>query len=411
MEGDSSKTLFMSTFPPRHCGIATFTRDLTDSIDKNSSIKTKVIAINEPEADYDYSEKVMHRLKIYDYEDHISIAEKINTDSSVNLVCLQHEFGIYGGEQSCHPIPFLEKLKKPSIITFHSVFPNPTDEVYSLVRSIAKRVNKIIVMTDTAVKLLREDYKIDTPIEIIPHGIPEVKFESQNYMKLKFGLADRAIISSFGMVGPGKGYEHVIESLPEVVKKFPNALYIIVGATHPGVVEEEGETYRDSLVKKIKKLGLENNVAFHNAYLPLPKIIEYIKASDIFISSNQNPEQITSGTLAYAMGCGRAIISTPYPHAQDVVKGDNGLLVDYDNSEKYTRAIISLLSNQDKLRFIERNNYQKTRSWTWSNVGKAYGKLIQEITSASSSHFSQQPQNQFHTYLKAPRTFQNAESF
>jgi len=365
----------MGTFPPRHCGIATFTKDLSEAVESNTEFNTKILAINDQGSEYDYSSKVIGQAKVLDYEDYLDAAEKINGNPSVKSVVIQHEFGIFGGEQSCHPVPFLDKLTKPALVTFHSVFPTPQEEVRQLVRSIAKRVKRIIVMTETAVKLLRKDYGITTPISIIPHGIPEVNFENQFQHKQKIGLIDRQILTSFGMVGPGKGYEYAIESLPRVVEKFPNVLYLLVGATHPGVIEEEGESYRESLIKKIKDLNLENNVAFHNDYVPLEKIIEYLKASDIYLSTSQNPEQITSGTLVYAMGCGRAIISTPFPHAKDIVKEENGLIVDYDKPEEYAEAIISLLSNPEKLKSMEKANYALTREMTWKNVGKSYGQV------------------------------------
>jgi glycosyltransferase involved in cell wall biosynthesis len=370
--------LFVGTFPPRKCGIATFTKDLTEAIDSAGTI-TKIFAINESETSPIYSEKVVHKTSVYDYETYLKIAEEINNNKSIKLVCIQHEFGIFGGEKSCHPIPFLEKLNKPVIINFHSVFPNPQEEVKSLVRSIAQRVKMAVVMTKTAVKLLKEDYGINTPISIIPHGIPEVGFESQKFSKLKLGISNRKVLSSFGMVGPGKGYEHIIESLPKVVKIFPDVLYLLIGASHPKVIEEEGETYRESLIKKISKLGLEKNVAFHNEYATLSQIIEYLKATDIYISSSQNPEQITSGTLVYAMGCGRAVISTPFPHALDILNEDNGIIVDFGVTKKYADAIIELLSNREKTKRFERNNYELTRPMIWSNVGKTYSQLIESL--------------------------------
>ncbi|MBU1988660.1 MAG: hypothetical protein KKD94_04230, partial [Nanoarchaeota archaeon] len=254
--------LFMSSYPPRQCGIATFTRDLTNAIDTSQKFQTKILALNDPSNTYEYSDKVLYKLKAYDYDQYIKIANHINSNESVKAVCIQHEFGLFCGEQSCHPLPFLDHLKKPAIITFHSVFPTPHDEIKKLVIAISKRVKNIVVMTDKAVEILRQEYQVETPISIIHHGIPEVNFESQFSYKNKLNLSDKLVLSSFGMVGPGKGYEYVIDSLPEVVRRFPNALYLIVGATHPGVMEEEGETYRDSLIKKIKNLGLENNVAF-----------------------------------------------------------------------------------------------------------------------------------------------------
>ncbi|MBU0760336.1 MAG: glycosyltransferase family 4 protein [Nanoarchaeota archaeon] len=380
MNGDNlSIALFMSSYPPRKCGIATFTRDLTEAVDFSSKFQTKILAIDDPSNHYEYPSKVLYHLKDYDYDQYIKIANHINDNASIKVVCIQHEFGIFCGEQSCHPLPFLDNLKKPAVITFHSVFPTPQDEIKKLVRAISKRVKNIVVMTNKAVEILRKDYEIETPISVIPHGIPEVNLESQFSYKRRINLSDKLILSSFGMVSPGKGYEYVIDSLPEVVKKFPNVLYLIVGATHPGVIEEEGESYRDFLIKKIKNLELEKNVAFHNEYVSTEKIIQYLKATDIYMSTSQNPEQITSGTLSYAMGCGRAVVSTPFPHAADIIKENNGLIVDYDKPEEFARAILCLLSNTEKRKAFELNNYNLTRQMTWKNVGKEYGNLMNSL--------------------------------
>jgi glycosyltransferase involved in cell wall biosynthesis len=404
--------LFFSTFPPRKCGIGTFTKDLVESIDEGleNKFKTKILAVNEPECDYDYDEKVWDSIGAYDYEKYISLAEKINSNAEIKIVSIQHEFGIFGGEQSCHPVPFLDKLKKPSLITFHSVFPNPQEEVKQLVNSISKRVSKIIVMTDTGVRLLRQDYGVNTPIEVIPHGIPNVSFETQNFYKQLLNLEGKIVLTSFGMVGPGKGYEQVIESLPQVVKRFPNLIYLIIGATHPGVIEEEGENYRISLIRRINELGLGENVKFYDKYATLQEIIEFLKATDIYMSTSQNPEQITSGTLVYAMGCGRSVISTPFPHAKDIVKEDNGILVDYESVELFEKAIFNLVQDQQKRKAMERNNYDLTRKMIWKNVARDYTKLFSDLTQ-SSSQPSELHLHQSHTFSKAPETSQNEEFF
>ncbi|MFH1290401.1 MAG: glycosyltransferase family 4 protein [Nanoarchaeota archaeon] len=382
MDNNITTALFMSTYPPRECGIATFTRDLTNAIDEQhkGKVETRILALNDNGSEYEYSNKVKYQVRASDYDDWLTIAAKINKDDSIKAISIQHEFGIFGGENSCHPLPFLDKINKPVVVTFHSVFPTPQEEVLYQIRALAKRVQGFVVMTNKAVELLRKDYGIKIPIHVIPHGIPEVNFENQSLYKQKFNLADRMVLSSFGLVGPGKGYEHVIDSMPKVVKRFPDVLYLIVGATHPGVLEEEGETYRESLIKRAKKLGIADHVGFVNRYVSLQDLISYLKATDLYVSSGQNPEQITSGTLAYAMGCGRAIVSTPFPHAVDIVKGGNGLIVDdFEDPEGYSKAINELLSNPGRMKEIEENNYDYTRQMLWRNVAAEYGKVFEDL--------------------------------
>jgi polysaccharide biosynthesis protein PslF len=372
--------LFISTYPPKECGIATFTRDLTSAIDNQHGwMGTKILALNEGGEEHDYSDKVKYQVGSYDYDDWLRVADKINGDDSIGAISIQHEFGIFGGEKSCHPLPFLDRVKKPVVVTFHSVFPEPEHEVKAMINSMARRVDGFVVMTQKAVEIFDKYYDVEVPVHVIPHGIPDVEFEEQDDYKGKVDVADRKVISSFGLVGPGKGYEYVIESLPKIVEKFPELLYLIVGETHPGVKEKQGEAYRNKLKRKVKELGIEGNVGFVNRYLESDEVVKYLKATDLYVASNQNPEQITSGTLVYAMGCGRAVVSTPFPHAVDVLKENNGMIVDFDDARKFSDAITKLLSDPVRLKEIEKNNYEYTRHMTWGNVAKAYGDVFSKL--------------------------------
>jgi len=246
MEKEDSKQsiLFLGTFPPRECGIATFTSDLTNSIDKRISHQAtyKIAAMNSNGVNiYNYSDKVIHEISDTDINDYIETAKKINSSHDIKLVCIQHEFGIFGGEWGDYILPFLELLEKPVIVTFHSILPKPNEKLRKVVRSISEKVKGIVVMTEKGVRILREVYSIETPIYLIPHGIPTTNFESQEREKTKLGLEGKIVLSSFGMVSPGKGYETVIEALPEAIKRFPNLLYLIIGETHPVIRKEEGE--------------------------------------------------------------------------------------------------------------------------------------------------------------------------
>jgi len=367
--------LYMSTFPPRECGIATFTKDLTSRIDKKFSpaIKSKILALNNtPTNIYNYPEDVMYEISDTDISEYIEIAKKINKNHAIKLVNIQHEFGIFGGEYGCYLIAFLEALEKPVIITFHTVLPKPNDKLKKVVSSLAEKSECVIVMTKKAIDILKRDYGIKTDIKLIPHGIPTITFESSLKQKSKLGYKNNVILSSFGMMNPGKGYEYVIEALPKVVEKFPNLLYIIVGETHPVVRKKEGERYRNFLEKKVKKLGLQKNVKFYNKYVKLSEIIKYLQATDIYICSNLNRNQITSGTLVYALGAGRAVISTPFLHAKDIITPELGILTNFGDTDSVADAILKILSNPTLKDRMEKSAYSYTRHMTWQNVALSY---------------------------------------
>jgi len=382
---DDSTILFVGPYPPRECGIGTFTKDISDYINKSFSpiIRTKILALNKNGSNiYNYPKNVIFQISDNEVEDYIEAAKKINRSENIKLVCIQHEFGLFGGEYGDYLLAFLEMLEKPVIITFHSLISNPNERLRKVVKAISERVKGIVVMTKKGVEILKKDYGICSPhiqIKLIPHGIPNVLFENQKKEKKNIGFKDRIIISSFGLMNKGKGYEYVIDALPNLIKKHPNLLYLIVGETHPVVRKVEGEEYRNFLEKKVKELGLQKHVKFYNKYLKLDEIIRYLKASDIYISSNLDPDQITSGTLVYAMGCGRVVVSTPFLHAKDILQEGLGKLVDFKNPGSYVEAINEILDNQEKKILMERNAYNYTRHMTWQNVSLAYGKFFREI--------------------------------
>ena len=388
--------LFMGTFPPRECGIATFTRDLTDAIDKRFSpiIETKILAINDNENIYNYPQRVMFQINDNDMADYIEKAKKINSHPGIKFVSIQHEFGLFGGEFGDNLLAFLELLRKPTAITFHSILPNPDERMMKVVREIAERVQRIIVMTKTGVKLLQNKYNVKTPISIIPHGIPRVSFEPQLKEKTILGYQDKIILSSYGLMSPNKGYEYVIDALQEIVKQFPNLIYLIIGETHPRVREEEGEAYRTWLKCRAKKRGLQKHVKFYNKYITQEEIIQYLKATNIYISSSLTRGQITSGTLVNAMGVGRAVIATRFLHAKDIINKKRGRLVKFRKPEEFSNTITELLSDKAKLKEIERNAYQYTRHMTWENVAIEYGKLFNEITNIPQTYLEKLPEKE-----------------
>jgi glycosyltransferase involved in cell wall biosynthesis len=369
----------MSTYPPRECGIATFTRDLSNAVNRRfkSGARTKILALNKSESSiYNYPGDVAFQVVDSDLEDYINTAKRLNNDDSIKVVNIQHEFGIFGGDNGKHLIPFLEVIEKPVITTFHSVLPHPDEERKKVVDFIGKKSEAIVVMNNSAVDILRKHYDINCDIVVIPHGIPTAKFESSVKYKEGLGFSNKLVLLSFGLMSSGKGYEQVINAMPKLVEKFPNLLYVIVGETHPVVRMNEGEGYRNSLQKLVRELGLKNHVKFYNKYVTLEEIIKFLKASDIYICSNTEPKQITSGTLSYAMGCGRAVVSTPFVHAKEYVTPDRGLLARFGDPGSFASAIETILSDQSLKERMEKNAYAFTRGMTWPNVALSYMKMF-----------------------------------
>ncbi len=374
--------LYVATFPPRECGIATFTKDLITAMDKKFSpkIKSKILVMNNSGTNiYKNNEDVLFDINETDISAYKKAAERVNEIDAIKLINIQHEFGIFGGEYGNYLIKFLDIVKKPVVISFHTVIPNPEDKLKKIVRQLAKKSSYFIVMTKSGIDILRKDYNIKTKILVIHHGTPTVSFDDSIKEKTAMGIDDKIVLSSFGLINPGKGYEYVIESLIEVVKKYPNILYLIIGETHPVVRKKEGEKYRNFLEEKVKEFNLEKNVKFYNRYMKLEEIVKFLLATDIYISSNLDPNQIVSGTLAYAVACGRAIISTPFLYAKDIIAPERGLLVKFRDTNSYTNALIKILSNPLLKEEMERNNYSFSRCMIWPNVAIATYNVFKRV--------------------------------
>jgi len=408
MDSEENCILFMSTFPPRECGIATFTQDLIKAIDNkyHPNVKSLVLSMNRNGTNtYNYPRKVFFQLNDSDIDQYIFLAKKINKIEKIKLVNIQHEFGIFGGEYGSYLNAFLEILEKPVIITFHSILPSPNIDFLRTVQSIAKRVNAVIVMNQKGRDILRNVYMIKKDIYVVYHGIPYVPFESGEKEKKYLGYKDKLILSSFGMISSGKGYEYVIRSLPRVINKFPNVIYLIVGETHPVVRKKDGEKYRNYLERLVKNLGLINYVKFYNKYVTLDEIIMYLKASDIYISSGIDPNQITSGTLSYALGCGRPVISTPFLHALEDVTQDKGILVNFRESKSFSTAIIKLLSRPDIRKSMAINAYHSTRRMVWENTAAEYIRIFNKYIDLERRHLEKLPRLKLNHLIKLTDNF------
>ena len=377
--------LFLSSCLPRKCGIATFTQDLAEAIDNSQFFKSKLVAINDNGKKYDYSDDVIFQIEENDVQEYKETARKINAMDNVRVVSIQHEFKLYGSDHGENILSFIEEIKKPVITTFHTVLPYPSEERKNIVQSIVEKSEYVVVMASKAIDILKKYYGIqESKIVMIPHGIHDMPFENNKIAKEKLGFTDKMILLSFGFVCRHKGTEYVIDALPYVIKKFPNILYLIVGETHPLTKKEVGESYRKFLEKKVRKLGVQNNVLFHNKYVSLDDLKTYLNATDLYICYTNSEEQITSGTLVYAMGAGRVVIASPFSYAKEIITPDIGIILgEFRNPKLISDAIVNILSNPSLKESMEKNAYNYTRQMTWHNVAKSYLKIIDKCLNKS----------------------------
>ncbi len=378
--------VYLTTFPPRECGIATFCYDLISALSKtySSVLNAKIIAINpEPEPKFKYSKKVIFQISQNSESDYQSAAELVNNSPAISLAVIQHEFGIFGGNYGSFLLTFLTELKKPSVIIFHTILPNPDEARKNIVKAISEKTSQIVVMTGLSKQILHNEYQIpENKITVIPHGIHPVIYAGSKIAKQELKLSRYPVISTFGLLGRGKGLEYILDALPEVIEKYPNLLYLIIGKTHPSVKKDEDESYRKFLVNKVRNLKLNGNVKFVNQYLKLPALLNYLLATDIYIASSLDSNQAVSGTFSYATGAGRPIISTAFAQARAELEPDMGILVDFKNPKAYINALLDLLDHPDKLEQMGKNSYFKTRKIIWPNIAIAYAKLYAQFVPA-----------------------------
>ena len=372
--------VFMGTYPPRECGIATFNQDLFNSSQKflEGTVSCEVAAMNLSSLDtYIYPPEVKWKIDQDNKKEYIDLANKFNNDPQVTGVIIQHEYGIYGGKYGENILSFIQAYEKPIVVTLHTVLPNPPRKMKDITRKIIKRASMIVVLTENSKKILDNVYPESiNKVHIIPHGIHPTTFSTTTMAKRKLKLEKSTVLSTFGLLSRGKGIEYVIKALPKLIKKHPSILYLILGETHPVVRRKEGESYRIELAKLVTKLKLKNHVKFYDQYLSLADLIEFLKATDIYISTSINPNQAVSGTLSYALGTGRAVISTQFAQAKEIITQDTGRLVQIKKPKQYEKAIAQLLNNKRELRKMHGNAYKMTRPMLWSNVASKYSKLL-----------------------------------
>lgn len=380
---NKSLIAFLSTFPPRQCGIATFTADLADTTDQmfGPSVESKVVAMNINDISHlPYADRVIFQISQPNEKDYVNAAIKLNQMEKVEVVNIQHEFGIFGGEYGSNLVLFLEKIRKPVVVTFHTVLPSPNEKLRNVVLSIAKYSKGITVMTNYSKVLLEKNYGLNpNQIQVIPHGIHNVPYKTSEYAKSALGFSGKLVLSTFGFLSSTKGIEYVIEALPAVIQKFPNVRFIIAGVTHPVVLEQEGEKYRNFLIKKVYELGLNRHVLFFNTYFDLSKLLKILEATDIYISPSLDPNQAVSGTLSYALGSGRPVVSTAFAQAREDITEDVGLLVDFENPRAFANSIIKIVSNDELRLKMGKRAYFRTRHMTWENVTLSYLKYFSKF--------------------------------
>lgn len=374
---------YLSTYPPRECGIGTFTADLASAIENlyGRSIESKIVALNlDKSIGYPYGKDVIFQISQPRPKDYVEAAKFLNSLERVRLVNIQHEFGIFGGNLGSHLIRFLEALEKPVITTFHTVLPKPNKEMLDIVQRLGKFSKAVVVMTKSSKKILETDYRLPSrSVSVIPHGIPAWSYSRTEEAKKDLGFEGRHILLTFGLMSRNKGIEYVLEALKLVVKEFPNLLYLVVGSTHPTVLRKEGESYRNMLLKKVYDLRLSNHVRFYNHYVKLDELYHFFRAADIYVSPSLDKNQSVSGTLSYALGAGRAVVSTAFPQAREIITQDTGILTDFRNPRSFARAIIQLLRSDTARENMARRAYFSTRGMTWSNVALRYLQLFSKF--------------------------------
>jgi len=378
------KMLIVSSYPPRECGLATFSNDIINAIEVvfGQTLPIEVCALQNSESQFKYNSKVTHILSTSFLEDYRKISEEINERDDIGLVCVQHEFGLFGGEYGDYLLGFLLALNKPVISVFHTILTNPDKKRKKIVRAIADLSDRVIVLTKKSKEVLINQYRCqNSKTIVIPHGTHIVLWEHKEKLKIKYNFKDKIVMSTFGLISANKSIETVLHALPEIVNKHPEVIYLVLGKTHPEILKREGERYRNMLEKIVQKLHLENNVIFINEFLELNQLLEYLTLSDIYLFTSKDPNQAVSGTLAYAMSCGCAVISSPIPHAIETINCDTGILLkDFGNSEEFQKAIIKLIDNKEKRISMGRNAFSLSRATTWENIAIQYGLLFGELT-------------------------------
>ena len=381
MKNDLSEILFITSYPPRVCGIATYSHDLIKALNNkfSNSFSIKVCALESSDTNFTYPDEVKYTLKTSIAARYKKLATNINNDNRIKIVLIQHEFGFFR-EQEYTFLQFLSELSKPVVIVFHTILPHPDLQLKLKIKKIAAICKSIVVMTNTSAHVLTDVYDVpQQKITVIAHGTHLVPHLSERFLKMKYGLKDRKVLTTFGLISSGKSIETTLEALPAIVRQSPEVVFLIIGKTHPEVIKTEGEQYRESLEQKVKQYSLQDHVIFINNYLALPDLLEYLQLTDIYLFTSNDPNQAVSGTFVYAMSCACPIISTPIPHAREVLTEETGIIFDFCNSQQLADGILRLLNDEPLRRNISSNTLEKIVSTAWENSAVAHAMLFEKI--------------------------------
>ncbi|MGR9087555.1 MAG: glycosyltransferase family 4 protein [Gammaproteobacteria bacterium] len=377
---DIQSVVFIGNYVPRHCGIATFTSDLVESLSaEEPDAGCWVVAMNDRLEGYRYPDKVRFSVNQNRLADYTSAAEFLNI-SRVDIVCVQHEYGIFGGPAGSHLLRLLGELRMPVVTTLHTVLKDPAREYRDVLLKLSELSDKLVVMSHKAVDLLKDIYGVpEEKIAYVPHGIPDTPFIDPNFYKDQFGVEGKKVLLTFGLLSPNKGIETMLQALPAVIDKHPDVAYIILGATHPHIVKSSGEDYRNSLQNLVSELEIDEHVIFLNRFVENDELCEFLGASDLYITPYLEEAQITSGTLAYAMGAGKAVISTPYWYAAEMLADGRGHLVPFRAPEAMAERINALLDNEVERNTIRKRAYMFSRNAVWKEVARRYLEIFTEV--------------------------------
>jgi glycosyltransferase involved in cell wall biosynthesis len=377
----------IGNYVPRQCGIATFTTDLVEAVSAEApDINCWAAAMNDKPEGYRYPEKVRFEINQNKLADYNTVAEFINI-SQTDIVCVQHEYGIFGGPAGSHLLKLLGELRMPVVTTLHTVLKDPAPEYLEVMRRLADLSDKLIVMSRKAFGFLEEIYGVpEEKIAFIHHGIPDTPFMDPNYYKDQFGLEGRKVLLTFGLLSPNKGIEIMLQALPAVIQKHPDVTYIILGATHPHVLKSHGDAYRISLQQLVRKLNISEHVIFQNRFVELKELCEFLGTADIYVTPYLDEAQITSGTLAYAMGTGKAVVSTPYWYASEMLAEGRGRIVPFKNPDAMAEQIIDLLDNDTNRHLTRKKAYTFSREATWKEVARKYLEVFSEVRLKRARH-------------------------
>src|SRR6202049_2646262 len=375
-----SRIAVIGNYLPRHCGLATFTTDLCEAISAEyGTARLLALPVNDTEQGYDYPARVRWPLAQDDVTSYQEAAEFLNFNN-IDMVCLQHEYGIFGGPAGSHILHLLRCLKMPVVTTLHTVLREPDPNQLMVMEEIAELSDRLIVMSQLSSQFLQEIYKVPgSKIDMVPHGVPDLPFLDPNFYKDRFGVEGKAVLLTFGLLSPYKGIENVIQAMPQILSKHKNAAYIVAGATHPHILRREGDKYRASLQALAKEMGVESQVIFHDRFVSPEEMAEFIGAADIYITPYRYEAQVVSGTLAYALGAGKAIISTPYWHAIELLDDRRGILVPFQNPDAIAQKTIELLDTPALRHAMRKRAYLFARDMVWKKAAQGYMETFTRV--------------------------------